>query len=252
MNIDKYIEQSSQTLIWTLTSHGYQFLTWNLVKCLEKLKVPWKLCIVCADNASYEFMRREGISAIKASTQLPDFGLQISPFGSGNFQRLNLLKLKLLDVFANDSRVKNCIYLDGDIAIYKDFLPDILERLESDSLLFQCDEQKREIVCGCSTCPWVCSGFIAWKHGHDYGIFKMNNREIWNEKPEDEAWVNYKLKTLNVPFRTLPRELYPNGTFVTAVAGLPEKVAYILHYNYRVGGQKVSDMKRFGDWHLTV
>jgi hypothetical protein len=254
MNIDSFIEPNSQTLIWTLTSHGYQFLTWNLVKCLEKLKVPWKLCVICADNASYDFMRREGISAIKASTQLPDFGNEISPFGSGNFQRLNLLKLKLLHSFASETRILNCVYLDGDIAIYKNFLPDILWRLNRDSLLFQCDEQKRDIVCGTNSCPWVCTGFIAWKIGYDGGIFNMNDKDKWLEKPEDEAWVNHKLKERSVPFRALPRNLYPNGTFVSLVGAeeVSERTAYLLHYNYRVGNQKISDMKRFGDWHLTI
>ena len=252
MNIDRFIIPESKTLVWTLTSHGYQFLTHNLFMALKKAKVPWKLCAICADDASYQYMRREGIGAIKAPSQLPDFGIDISPFGSGNFQRLNLLKLRLLNELAKDDRIENCIYLDGDIAFYKDFVPDLLERLKLNPLLFQCDEQNRDTVCASDSCVWDCTGVIAWRKGADKGAFLMNDREIWQQKPEDQVWVNYKLKKDSIPYMTLPRDLYPNGTFVTLVGPQEEKVAFILHYNYRVGKQKEGDMKRFGDWHLVV
>ena len=252
MNIDRYIIDDSKTLVWTLTSHGYQFMTLNLVHCFRKIGVPWKLCVICADDASFQFMRREGVSAIKASTQLPDFGIDISPFGSGNFQRLNLLKLKILDTFSKDDRINNCVYMDGDIAVYKDFIPDIIVRLKEHPLIFQCDEQKRDIVCASTNCSWVCSGFIAFMKGADKGIFNMTNKEIWQKKPEDQAWVNYALQKDAVPYITLPRNLYPNGTFVNLIASAQEKEAFLLHYNYRIGRQKEADMKRFGDWHLVL
>jgi len=249
MNIDRFIIEDSKTLVWTLTSHGYQFLTHNLYKMISKC-AKWRLCIICADDASYQYMRREGIPAIKSTIQLPDFGLQISPFGSGNFQRLNLLKLRILDSLVKDGRIKSCIYMDGDIAVYRDFVPNILERLEKDKLLFQCDEQKRSILCGEYDCPTPCTGFIAWYHGSDGGIFEMNDREEWLKKPEDQVWVGKRLRALGLQYKALDRNLYPNGTFVSQ-EGIRED-AYILHYNYRVGNVKVADMKKFGDWHLVV
>lgn len=249
MNIDRFIIEDSKTLVWTLTSHGYQFLTHNLYKMVSKC-AKWRLCIICADDASYQYMRREGIPAIKSTIQLPDFGLQISPFGSGNFQRLNLLKLRILDSLAKDGRIKSCIYMDGDIAVYRDFVPDILESLEKDKLLFQCDEQKRSIVCGEYNCPTPCTGFIAWSHGSDGGIFEMNDREEWLKKPEDQVWVGKRLRAVGLQYKALDRNLYPNGTFVSQ-EGIREG-AYILHYNYRVGNVKIADMKRFGDWFLVV
>jgi hypothetical protein len=250
MNIDRFVISDSKTLVWTLTSHGYQFLTHNLYKLIQKCGIKWKLCVICADDASYQYMRREGISAIKSEVQLPDFGLDISPFGSGNFQRLNLLKLRILDSLAKDNRLDNCIYMDGDIAVYKDFVPDILERLKLDGLLFQCDEQKRDILCGGNKCGNCCTGFIAWSHGSDGEIFAMNDRSEWLTKPEDQVWVNKKLVANSVKYKTLDRHLYPNGTFVSQ-EGIRND-AYILHYNYRVGKVKVADMKRFGDWLLVV
>ncbi len=213
-------------------------------------KVPWKLCVVCADDASYQYMRREGIPCIKAETGLPDFGYEIVRFGTGNFQRLNLLKLRLLNTFAKDERLERCIYLDGDIAVYKDFVPDILERLEECPLLFQCNEGK-DAVCSSVNCTTPCTGFICWKKGADGGIFNMNNLEQWREKPEDQVWVGKKLKEYDIKYKSLPRELYPNGTLVSLFA-TDKKDAFLLHYNYRVGQSKVADMKKNGDWFLVI
>ena len=248
MNVDRFMVDN--TLVWTLTSHGYQFFTQNLILNLKKRGIKWNLCVVCADDASYQFMIREGISAVKAPSRLPDFGVEISPFGSSNFQRLNLVKLACLDAFANDPKIQNCIYMDGDIAVYDDFLPDILSRLELSPLLFQCDEKERDITCCSNACPNPCTGFIAWKHGFDHNIFKMDNPTIWKQKPEDQLWVQHKLKQNAVDYMTLPRNLYPNGAFATIVGSQSEKEAYILHYNYRVGNVKKAHMKRFGDWNL--
>jgi hypothetical protein len=156
----------------------------------------------------------------------------------------------MLNEFANNPDIEHCIYMDGDIAVYKDFVPDILERLQQDNLLFQCDEKDRNLVCESSVCPNVCTGFIAWNHGHDGGVFKLNDKDLWLKYPEDQLWVNNKLGLNSVPFRTLPRSLYPNGTFVSLIE--PKKDSYILHYNYRVGKNKKTDMKIFGDWHIII
>lgn len=249
MNIDKFIY--SDTLIWTLTSNGYKFMTHNLILNLRKIGVPWKLCVVCSDTPSYMYMKREGIACIKSPNQLSDYGPDIVRFESKNFQKLNILKLQLLELFSKE-QINYCIYMDGDIAVYKDFLPDIINRLNTEPLLFQCDEQKRDTSCESSSCPWACTGFIAWKKGIDSNVFKINDSDVWNKQPEDQAWVNYALKKYNIPYTTLPRDKYPNGTFVNLIGPQKEKEAFILHYNYRVGQQKRGDMKRFGDWYLLV
>jgi len=196
-------------------------------------------------------MKREGIPCIKSPNQLSDYGSDIVRFDSKNFQKLNILKLQLLEMFSKE-QIDSCIYMDGDIAVYKDFLLDILNRLTTTPLLFQCDEYKRDVLCESHSCPWICSGFIAWKRGIDTRIFKINDAEVWNKQPEDQAWINYALKKYDIVYSTLPRNLYPNGIFVNMIGPQKEKEAFILHYNYRIGNQKRGDMKRFGDWYLLV
>jgi hypothetical protein len=235
---------------WTLTSNGYKYLTWNMYLQWKKFCSPTPLCIICADKPSYSFFQREGIPCILFDDSISDFGPQIAPFGSRNFARLNRLKLRLLNLFGQDETIESCMYLDGDIAIYKNIVEDLKERLNTSPLWMPCDEQSFE--CSNQTCPNVCTGLIAWKHGADKGIFKITDEALWSSKPEDQVWVNNAMKTIGLIPAVLPRDLYPNGARLTKTHVTPEikEKAICLHYNYRVGDSKKADMKRFGDWHL--
>lgn len=242
---------SEEPFIWTLTSRAYCLYTFNLARMLIDLGI--KIRVFCADREAMLFFRRQGYPCHLVDKPLPpqDPGFNPATFGSKQFQTLNRLKLQLLQQFAEKKDIKECIYLDGDIAIYKNFVADIRSRLDACPLLFQCDEQDSKKECGNSSCPWVCTGFIAWRHFDGLAdLFKIDDATVWSAKPEDEAWVNHKLKQTGIVYTSLPRDLYPNGTFVNALMKDPErkKKAFLLHYNYRIGNTKKADMMRAGDW----
>ena len=252
MNYQSFLKDG--TLCWTLTSNGYKYLTWNFVKHWEKACPSVPLLVICADRQSYSFLQRESIPCRLVEQVVQDFGPQIVPFGSRQFSTLNRLKLDLLSKFTKDSEVKTCVYIDGDICVYKNFLEDIQKRLNSCPVLFQCDEKERE----CSSimnpellCPNVCTGFVVFRHGIQ-DIFKITDEQVWNQKPEDQVWVNHVLARSNILFESLPRELYPNGARLSMTKNSKELSdrAFLLHYNYRVGDIKKADMKRQGDWLL--
>lgn len=249
MNYSSYIHDG--TLCWTLTSNGYKYLTWNFVKHWRVACPSVPLLIVCADKPSYQFLQGEGISCRLVDQGVKDYGIHIIPFKTAYFAVLNRMKLRLLHMFANDSAVKTCIYLDGDICVYRSFLHDVHERLLVCPLLFQCDENERENECS-KPCKNVCTGLIAWLHGNDNGIFILNNEDLWKQTPEDQAWVNTAIKVSQVPYDTLPREFYPNGVRLTHIKRHPELLekAYLSHYNYRIGNSKIADMRKYGDWLL--
>jgi len=241
--------------VFTLSSNGYKFLTLNLAMHLKALKVPWKLCVVCADPASFTFFRSHGVSCIRATSTLPDFGPDLSPIGSKNFQTLNLKKLELLAKFSADPAIRFGIYMDGDIVPYSDFLPDILARLQSPGaapLYLQCDEQTRVDCSGNPGCPNGCTGFLAW-HRVNPSIFTVGGQEtIWKRHPEDQVFVNTMMQKLNMPVMTLPRDLYPNGSFASLFydGSLRKRTAKLLHYNYLVGSSKQRKIKNNADWIL--
>ena len=243
--------------VFTLTSNGYKYLSFNLVTLLRDAKVPWKLCVVCADLASYRFFRAEGVPCLRVAEPLPEFGTDLSPFGTKHFQTLNLRKLELLRNFASDPAIRYGVYMDGDIAAYADFLPDILQRLQAPGaphIYLQCDEQTRVDCSGNPGCANGCTGFMAWSHGLDTRIFDTREKalKIWKERPEDQIFVNRIMKELGMPVMTLPRLLYPNGSFVSMFGpgSLRKRSAFILHYNYMVGVAKRLKIKNNGDWTL--
>jgi hypothetical protein len=252
MNVSKYIKEG--TLAWTLTSNGYKYLTWNFVLHWRRAVPSQPILVVCADKASYQFLAREGIACVMAENVLPDYGPQVVPFGSRQFSILNRLKLALLDTFAQDEQIKLCIYLDGDIIVYKNIV-DYLRTGAAEGRTFQvqCDEQKHECsAADTALCPNFCTGIIAFSHGADVGCFKITDALRWSDKPEDQVWVNASTKLLGVSVSILPRDLFPNGARASLTKGNPilAEKAMLLHYNYRVGDSKKGDMKRFGDWLL--
>ena len=247
MRYTQYIKNG--LLAWTLTSNGYKYLTWNFVEHWRRSVKGQPICVVCADKPSYSFLTREGISCVLADDLVADFGPDICPFGSRTFSVLNRVKLRLLDAFSHDEQVQMCLYIDGDICVYKDICADIRARLAAAPMLLQCDEKED---CSGAGCPNLCTGLVAWRHGADGGVFKIDNEAKWSEKPEDQVWFNWKRQKLNLPVVELPREIYPNGARVMKTKNNPElaEKAICLHYNYRVGGSKKADMKRLGDWLL--
>jgi hypothetical protein len=247
-SLDLFLTASGE-LVLTLTNNGYKFYTLNLVRHLQAAKVPWTLCVICADAKSYMYFKQEGIPCRRVAMPLPDMGPQASPFGTRNFQLLNRMKLDVVSYIMAQPAVRVGVYLDSDIAVYRDFLPDISARLslkEDPAYLFQCDNQDRE-QCSGATCANFCTGFFAWSGGKaDPRLFSVEDKELWKEKPEDQVYVNRRLRAAGVTFEVLPRLGYPNGMFAS-FKGIKD-TAYLLHYNWLVGDMKRKKMAANGDW----
>ncbi len=245
MDYTRYIHAGR--LCWTLTSNGYKYLTWNLYKSWATVHPGQPLLVICADTSAYSFLKREGVPVIMATKRLPDYGPGIVPFGTNQFRTLNALKLAILAEIAANTRVETCVYLDGDIVVYRPFLNDIGERLQTHTLLFQCDEMGQE----CSAtdaigCPELCTGLIAFRHGIDARVFQLDDRALWEKGlGQDQPFVNERVKALQVPVHVLPRDLYPNGMRLRMRDG-----ALLIHYNHMIGTQKINAMKRNGDWKI--
>lgn len=242
MNYDSYIRDGR--LCWTLTSNGYKYLTWNMYKSWIVAHPQQPLLVLCADTSAYSFLQREGVPCRMVKTRLPDYGPHIVTFGTNQFRNLNLLKLQLLAEFAADQRLDTCLYLDGDIVVYKPFLEDLEQRLEEHPLLFQCDEPAATCVTP-AACPYRCTGFLVFKRGVDARIFKVDDRALWEKGAgQDQPYVNQRIAEYGVAAMTLPHDLYPNGMRQRHRGA----EALMLHYNHMIGNQKIAAMKRAGDW----
>ncbi len=242
MNYDQYIQNGF--FAWTLTSHGYIDMTHNFWLHWKNANCSAPLCIICADQPSYTELTKKGIPCILMNNPIEDFGPNMLLFERQNADKIYKTKLKLLNIFAKDSKIQKCLYIDGDISIYKDIITD-LEGLTG--LWAQCDES----VWNCSNCENRCTGLLFWTHSSDKDIFNIHDEQQWNKYPADQVWFNTKVRTHNIHVNILPRDKYPNGALLNNVDIFQLKNnAVCIHYNYRVGNSKKDDMKRFGDWLL--
>ncbi len=254
VKIDPFVHD--KTLVFTVTSDGYKYYTWNLYKNLQKLKVPWKLCILCLDRESNEFFTR--------IAQIPS-RLFLTPgntvphktplmFGTKQFKRLNRLKVVALETLSQLPQIDTLIYLDSDIAVFRDFLPELKKTLELHPLVFQCDEQ-REDVRECSNilqCENPCSGVIGMSlQGHRETLKRLFSfdKDIWDTIMGDQDYLLARLKKYEIPYATLSRVEYPNGLFLSDNL-FKQGNPCLLHFNQVVGAMKQRIMNEKECWFL--
>lgn len=255
VKIEPFLYEKS--LVFTVTSDGYKYYTWNLYKILQALKLPWKLCILCVDRESFDFFNR--IAQIPSRPFLMP-GERIVhkspvPFGSNPFKRITRMKLKALEQLSQRSDIETLVYLDSDISVFKDPLPYLKEQLLTNPLLFQCDEGSAQgNDCSAPTsCPNPCTGVIAMTLTPETRpqlkmVFEIVSTP-WNAATTDQDYVATRLLTLNLPYGTLSRTLFPNGTFL-ANNKYKEGDPFLLHFNYMVGSKKMAALREKDCWTL--
>jgi hypothetical protein len=249
MNIGPFIHE--KRIVWTMTTSGYKYYTLNLRKWLvERAKVPWTLCIICCDQDSYAFFRRESIPCIMykepAVKQRGQIGLAI--FGSSEFKLWNRIKVDLLRWFALQPTLEWSLYLDGDIVVRRDPWPELLDL--SGNLFFQCD-------CGnadphdppAPNCRNICSGVIATRHVSEaQADLYTYDASLWKTSLEqDQPYIAERLNQTQTPFQTLSRRLFGNGHWQQK-GSWKEDDWVLLHYNYRVGDTKKLAMRTAKQW----
>lgn len=238
--------------IFTICNHGYRDYTWNLALHCQRSNQP--LTIYSTDSDAMYFLRNQGITsqrfqpASKASKLL-------GMFGSDAFSSMCRAKLDLICQRIRESSADYLVYMDGDIAVLRNFEENIKECLADVNLAFQCDEKDPK---ECSMCPNACTGFIAIRlKGADrealLNIFDVNrNKELWRKvKGLDQDFVNETLKHTRLFWSTLPRNSYPNGVYVNKRV-LDMTTAFIIHFNYMVGSQKRQRMNQLKQWILPI
>ena len=252
MNYNRFI--NDDFLVWTMTTNGYKYFTLNLIESLKKANVKWNLMVVCVDRESYNFMLGMNIPSVYYKPSVPVIiGTQPSQFGSQTFMTFNKIKLDLIEEIRVNApeQVKYIIYMDGDIIVFKDFIPFIRQKFESSDLsnnvlLFQNDDLYGQP----NTRANGCTGFFCLKRSFLLqSPFYVNDINLWRETREDQIWVNNKIVEYKIPFDYLERELFPNGPYVKNGAWRNFE-PYLIHYNYIVGNDKVNYMNRLKHWFI--
>lgn len=252
----------SKTVVFTVTTNGYKFLTWNLWLHFQRIGVPWKFMILCLDKESHKFFSQ--IANIP-SFLLPDTKLQvlgdatkIAAHGSGDFNRITKLKLAAFTYLLQKQTIERLFYLDSDIVPFQDPVPYLERTLTSDyPLWFQCDEHNVDFKCsrannGCGNC---CTGVIGFYLGtpelrQEFLSMVACNEDLWKQCKEnnDQEYIQKKLAEMNIPYSTFPRDLFPNGSYLRDDRWKTLSEPYLLHFNFLVGSSKQRVIKSKGFW----
>lgn len=240
-----------ETLVFTITSNGYKEYSYNLWLQLYRLQVPWQLLIVCLDRASHDWFSgqkfKPNLMLLVDSKTGPSGGSHVAPavFGSPQFKRFVALKLEVLRLFSANPTVRRLIYMDSDMAVWRDPVPRLLQLLEDTPLWFQCDGGA---VGPCSEpCRDPCTGLIVADcvalRAELCELFKVESKD-WLIATTDQDYVQRRLNLLGLTFRTLPRAEFPNGVWRNTLP--PE--AYLLHFNHCLGSEKQKLMRDASVW----
>ncbi len=256
LNLDPFLKD--KTLIFTVTSDGYKYFTWNLYQFFQTVKPSVPLCIVCLDKESHDFFNR--IAFLPSRLFLmegPKYDHK-SPalFGTTPFKRMNRMKLRLLEELSQRPEIERLVFLDSDIALFKDPMPYLEERFQEAPLWFQCDE-KKENDFTCSNhdgCTNACTGVIAMKLTEEtrplfQSLYSID--ESWRAAITDQDYINNRLHALQIPYKTLSREKFPNGIFLKDNR-FREGDPILCHFNHVVGMEKKRFMKNKDCWLLQV
>lgn len=241
-------------IVWTMTTSGYTWYTLNLVTWLRTVaKVPWTPCVICCDDASEAFFRRQQIPYV--SWKEPGRRAQdgMAAFGTPSFEKCNKQKLTILEWFA--TRYESCgivhsLYLDGDIVVRKDPWPLILADFATDvNILFQCDCDNADAHADGVNCGNACSGVIATRH---VSVEQANlytwDLDLWNSVArQDQPFIVRRLASTATPFRLLSRRDFGNGIWQKS-GRWKEYDWCLLHYNFLVSSSKRTAMKAENHW----
>lgn len=260
MNVQSYVHEKA--IVFTVTTNGYKFLTWNLWLHVMALCVPWKLCVVCLDKESHRFFQQ--IAGIP-SVLLPGISLggqgsqvRISQHGSNDFNRITRHKLTAFSELIKNPAIERVVYLDSDIVVFKDPLSSIANYLQPEQpLWFQCDEHNASFSCSGAegSCRNCCTGVI----GLDLSIPDTRSKlldlftfedSLWKECHDnnDQEYIQKRIVLRGLSFCTLPREEFPNGLFLRDDSWKRLTSAVLLHFNFLVGDAKVRVIKSKGFW----
>ncbi len=255
LKLDPFLTE--KTLVFTVTSDGYKYYTWNLYKMLQMLKVPWKLCILCLDRESKDFFDRIAQIPSRLYLMPGERVMHKEPvrFATPPFKRMNRMKIKALQELSQRGDIERLIFIDSDIAVFKDFVPYFTDALQTEPLLFQCDENidGSHRCSNINACTNPCTGVIGMLLNSETrpkfkDLYKIE-AEPWGSAMTDQDYIANRLKQLSLSYATLSRTEFPNGIFL-ANNKYKEGNPYLVHFNYIVGKAKQAKMIEKECWVL--
>lgn len=250
---------SSIIPVVTIANHGYIPYMENLRESIRRAGITeWQLTVLCMDAQTADYCKNQSIPYFQCSTTTSSEFTNWSEHTEKQVKNLLIQKLDCLFEYMNSNlHVRKFIFMDGDIVVFKNFLPYITRYSEPYDIVFQCDEWNTVPQCNShvqgSVCVNACTGFMCIKNTPNIRELFNYKKYLWGEQLDnfhDQEYINAILKHPNSPFKntvrwtTFPRNTIPNGSFRDSLTA----DAYLLHYNFLIGSKKKESMVEHGHW----
>ena len=252
----------------TISNFGYLPYVENLRESIRRAGIEWKLIVLCMDTNPAEYCKDRNIPYFPCKTEAGEEALNFTEHHQDAVNWILFQKLDCLRQFMiTYPQIQEYIYMDGDIVVFKNFVPYIEQFARSYDMVFQCDESITTPTCHSylpgTVCVNVCTGFIYMKNTpliRDILDFRKHIQSIKTFET-DQDYINRMIKGFikkqqqppfsvlrkRVKWTTFPREIITNGSYL---GNLPLG-SYILHYNFLVGTNKKKRMQENGHWFIT-
>ena len=223
----------------TLSSSGYIKYTLNCLRSLKKLNMNLHSYVVGKEG--YDKLKEKGYRC----TLIEDESL--SHFHHYNCKTWSDITFHKFDIiYKNLLRYKYVLFTDGDIVFEKPFL-DYLRSMGDYEMLVQSEGTGDKALC---------SGFMYIKSTETtLSLFNPANVEkhkimnpYRNGKNWNDQWYLNDVKE-KCHYTKLPLDLFPNGKHYYEHHNLDP---YLIHFNWVVGDEKETRMKKYGKWYENV
>ena len=233
------------TVLTTLTNHGYLLYTLNMLKSLRPFGLDKKVLIVAIDEKSHAILKKLGYHTICINESLATF----YPWNTPGYDKVCYYKLEL--IYRILLLEKSVLLIDGDIVFQRNPEADIMHWNQSAEDVWIQNDGIND-----AHTQNMCTGYMFIRSNANmialYDCISESGKEkyakcIFNNN--DQTYFNDYVKPA-CSMTALPLCLYPNGNIFYAVPALQE-TAILIHFNWVKGHQKMAKMKEHRMWLLT-
>ena len=243
--------QKSDVAFITLTNTGYVNYTLNCVESLKRIGMcnyysgvsngesTEILHIYVIGKDGYNLLAKNGH---RCSLIDEENNSNFQSFREGNWGDITFNKFKI--IYENLLNYEYVCFTDGDIVFENsDFLQYLKDNIGSNDMLVQSEGDEYENFC--SGFMYIKSNEITRELFNPDNVILHKRERDW----DDQIYLNEIRKTVQLNYKKLPLELFPNGKYYY---NNEPSSPYMIHFNWVVGNQKYDKMKQYGKWYYKI
>lgn len=272
-------------IYFTITNAGYIQFVVNFCKRIKEIHTLNKLLIICTDKESYNQLTH--LTDCKCIYYPCLISKTLESWHTSNYKEIVFKKLDITRWVLEWSQlndVKRVVYLDTDIWVYRDFIPELEKFVNTTEnivdVIMQDGENYAEepfeavytINEAAKTleitryCTRFCTGVMILRPTStviDMFDYKSNRLVDWTKYVGNQPFLNDTIDAYQIKAITIPRHLAINGSIFNAsdiIEGkdklqvklnkVKKEDTWLLHYTYSIGVTKIELMAHLHHWIL--